>query len=230
MKRKELLIFDFDGTIADTKSVYYKSISDELKNYGFKEKDVDKAIDVGLSLRKTLGKLGLSFIVSWFLHKRIMKRVKRYANNVKKCRDVDSIKRLKCQKILITNSLKEFALPILRHLKLRKSFKEIYGADDFDDKEEFIKNYLRNNKVDKKNCFYIGDRAADVRLAKKAGIKSIIVTGKCSWDSRKEVLKQNPDFVVGDIKNLSEIFECFKNEILDSHRKSNFRDAQKCEY
>ena len=206
-KSQKFLIFDFDGTIADTRAVYYKAIFDELKEYGFSYEQVDKVIDIGLSIRNTLRKLGFNFLAVFFVKRAIMKKVLIHVNNVKKCRDVDSIKKIEVRKILITNSLKEFALPILKHLKLRKTFSEIYGADDFDDKEEFIKDYLKQNKVDKKNCYYMGDRATDARLARNAGIKSIIVSGKCSWDSRKEILEQNPDFVVDDINEIKQIVE-----------------------
>lgn len=201
----KILIFDFDGTIADTRAVYYEAMKDELRIFGYKENDIDKAIDIGLSLRKTLKKLGLSFIVSYFLHKKILKRIKKYIDEVKKCKDADAIKNIKGNKILITNSLKEFAIPILKHLRLRKNFSEIYGADEFDDKEEFIKSYLRKNKIDKKECYYIGDRAADAKLARDVGCKSIIVTGKCAWDSRKEIMEAKPDFIVDDIRDVGEI-------------------------
>jgi len=201
----KILIFDFDGTIADTKTLYYKAIFHELRFLGFSESQVDKAIDIGLSLRKTFSKLGFSYFKSWFLKNRIMKNIEEHINEVKKCRDVDAIKSISGRKILVTNSLKEFALPVLRHLKLKKTFDEIYGAEDFSDKAEFIRQYLRTRKIRKENCYYIGDRAADVRLARKVGCMSVIVSGKCAWNSRSEVLKEKPDFLIDDIAKISEI-------------------------
>jgi len=205
MGEKELLIFDFDGTIADTKSVYYKVIYEGVKKFGYSYQDVDKIVDLGLSLKNVLKKLGLSSLSLWFLHKKIMKNVKKQADKVKKCKDVDAIKELEDEKILVTNSLKEFVLPILKHFRLQKEFKEIYGAEDFTDKAEFIESYLRKNKIKKENCYYIGDRAADVKTAKKVGCRSIIICGKCAWDSRKEILEEKPDFVLEDIKDLRKI-------------------------
>lgn len=205
MEKKRVLIFDFDGTIADTKSLYYKAIYNEVKIFGYKYKDVDKVIDLGLSLKNVLKKLGFSFITSWFLHRKIMKNVKKYVNEVKKCKDVDSIKDIKEEKILISNSLKEFVLPIIRHFKLKSYFRKIYGAEDFTDKAEFIKNYLTKNKIKKENCYYIGDRSADVKIARKVKCKSVIVSGKCAWDSRTEILKEKPDFIIDDIKELKKI-------------------------
>ena len=203
--REKLLIFDFDGTIADTKALYYRAIFHELRFLGFSEKQVEKAIDVGLSLRKTFSKLGFSFFKSIFLKRKIMKNLEKHINDVKKCHDAELIKKVHGKKILVTNSLREFAVPVLKHLKIGDEFSEIYGADDFSDKAEFISGYLKKNKIDRKNCYYIGDRAADVILAKKAGIVSVIVSGKCSWNSRSEILKENPDFFISDLKEINEI-------------------------
>lgn len=203
--KSKFLIFDFDGTIADTKAVYYKVIYNKLKSLGYSYKQVDKAIDLGLSLKKTLKNLGLSFIVYWFLHKKIHKKVKKEVDKVKKCRDVDSIKNLTENKILVSNSLKEFILPIVKHFKLKKCFKGIYGAEDFSDKASFIKNYIKENKLKKQNCYYIGDRVADIKTARKAKCRSIIIAGKCAWNTKAELLKQKPDFIISSLKDLKRI-------------------------
>ncbi len=203
----KLLIFDFDGTIADTKEVYYHAMFGQLKEKGFDNKRIVRAIDMGMSLRKTLQNLGLGFIVSWIMKKRIMKTVKKEVDYVKKCRDVSAIKDIYEKKIIVTNSLKEFAIPILRHLKLKKYFSEVYGADDFSDKLEFIRGYLKNNKIAKKECYYVGDRAADVALARKVGCVSVIVSGKCAWNSRQELVEASPDFLLSDIGDLKQVLQ-----------------------
>lgn len=202
---EKLLIFDFDGTIADTKTLYYQAIFHELRFLGFSESQVDKAIDIGLSLRKTFTNLGFSFFRSWFLKNLIMKNLEKHINEVKKCKDAEAVKNIPGKKILVTNSLKEFALPVLKHLRLKKYFDEIYGADDFSDKAEFINTYLKKKKFGRKNVYYIGDRAADVRLARKVNCISVIISGKCAWNSRQEILKENPDFLIDDLAEVKEI-------------------------
>jgi len=189
-----LLIFDFD-----------KSIEASLQRWGFDKTQVDNAVDIGLSLRKTLGNLGLGFLSRWMLRRQIMKDVEKYTSLIKKCKDVDSINKISEKKILVTNSLKEFALPILKHLKLKKTFDEVYGADDFSDKARFISEYIKKNNMNKKECYYIGDRAADVKLARKAGCISVVISGRCAWNSRKELIKAQPDFILDDIAQLRKI-------------------------
>lgn len=202
----KLLIFDFDGTIADTKTVYYNSIGGELRMLGYREKDVDKALDIGMSLRRTLKRLHLGFISRFIMRRKIMKNVEKYTRKIKKCKDVDYIKSIEDKKILVTNSLKEFALPILKHLKLERDFSEIYGADDFSDKSDFIKSYIESRGLEKSECFYIGDRVADIKLARKVGCVSVVISGKCSWNSRADLLKARPDFILQDLGDLKKVF------------------------
>lgn len=203
----KLLIFDFDGTIADTKSTYYNSMKSELGVFGFTASQIDKAIDVGMSLKKTLDNLGFNFLVNWWIRRRIRRNVLYGLGKVQKCKDADWIKKIKFEKILVTNSLKEFAVPILQHLKLKREFSEIYGADDFSDKAEFISGYLKKRKIDRKECFYIGDRVADVLVSRKVGCKSVVISGKCAWDSRAELVKAKPDYLIDDLADLQEIID-----------------------
>lgn len=202
----KLLVFDFDGTIADSKNAYYSVIKRELGNFGFSEKEVEKAIDIGMSLRKTLGNLGLNFLVRWYLHARIMSQVKKYVKNIKRCHDVASIKKIKEKKIVVTNSVDEFALKVLKHLKINY-FDEVYGADDFSDKTDFIREYLRKNNINKKDCYYIGDRAADTKLAKDVGCKSIIISNSCSWNNKSQLIKSHPTFLISDLSKIKDIVE-----------------------
>jgi len=201
----KLLIFDFDGTIADSKSLYYKAIGDELRIIGLSEKQIDKAIDIGMSLRKTLRNIGLGFLSSWWMQKKILKRIEKYIPEVKKCHDAERIKEISGKKILVTNSLKEFVVPVLRHLGLKREFEEIYGANDFSDKAEFISQYIKNHKLNKKDVFYIGDRVGDVKLASKVGCVSVIVSGKCAWNPRKEIIAEEPDFLLDDLIDIKKI-------------------------
>ncbi|OGJ21881.1 hypothetical protein A3K73_06695 [Candidatus Pacearchaeota archaeon RBG_13_36_9] len=204
MKMK-LLIFDFDGTIVNTKALYYNAVYKNVKKFGYSYKDVDRVIDLGANIRQTLRKLGLNPFVTMFMKRKVMKDVLIDLPKVKKCRDVDSIRELRQEKILVTNSLKSAVYPLLKHFKLKKEFKEVYGFEDFIDKGKFLKEYIEKRKLDKNKVYYIGDRAADVRTARKAGCVSVVITGSCAWDSQKELLEQEPDFIIHSIKDLKKI-------------------------
>lgn len=203
--KPEILIFDFDGTLADTKALYYDEIKKELGNFKFSDKTIGRAIDWGLTLRKTLRRLGFNFLYTYILSKRIHKNVKRKLPFIKKCRKIDTIKSIKTRKIIVTNSVKDSITPIVKHYQLEKQFKEIYTGDDFPDKAEFILNYLKQNNIDVKKAVYIGDRVADIGVAKKVGCVSLIVAGKCAWDSPEDIIKNQPDIVLENLNDLNKI-------------------------
>jgi len=199
----KILIFDFDGTIVDTKALYYDAIYETIRKFGFKYKDVDKAIDMGETLRKMLKKIGFGFVSSLMLERRVMKHIKGKLKDVGKCKDVSVISKIKHDKIIVSNSSKYAIMPIVKHLELKKDFLGFYGAEDFDiDKASFITEYLKKGGIKKKECVYIGDRVADVGVASKVGCVSVIISGKCSWDSKKELINSRPDFLLGDLKDL----------------------------
>jgi len=206
-KRKKLLIFDFDGTIVDSKTAYYRSITKYLNPLGFSKKKIIERIDLGLNLWDTLEEFIPSVIKRWWMRNKIMKGVLEEATSIKRCHDSEHIKEIKARKILVSNSLSEFVIPVLRHFKMIRVFDKVYCADNFDNKTKFIKNYLKTKKINPKECFYVGDRVADVELAKKIRCNSIIVYGKCSWNSKKEIMKAKPDFVVPDLMLVKKIVE-----------------------
>ena len=134
-----------------------------------------------------------------------MRDVLRHVNEVRKCKDAEHIINIKEKKILVSNSLSEFIIPVLKHLDIENEFSEVYGAEDFGDKGKFISDYIEKNKLDKNLVYYIGDRVADVKLAKNVGVKSIIVSGKCAWNSKQDLIKAQPDFIVGELDDIKEI-------------------------
>lgn len=206
----KLVIFDFDGTVADSKSVYYSSINKHLNPLGFSRKRIDEAIDLGMNLGETLKKFVPGAIYRWWIRRKIMKDVLIETNEVRKCHDISHIKDIHIKKILVSNSLREFVCPVLKHLKARQYFNRVYCADDFNDKKKFILTYLKIHGIRPNEAFYIGDRVADVKLAKKLGLHNIIISGKCAWDSKKELLKAKPEFIVPDLIFVKRIVEKFR--------------------
>ncbi len=201
----KFLIFDFDGTIVDTKTLYYNAVYKNVKSFGYSYEDIDKVIDMGENLKSVLRRLGLKGLMILFMKRKIMKEVKKQLSTVHECKDVESIRGLKQEKILVTNSLKAAVLPLLKHFKLKKEFKEVYGFEDFSDKGRFLRDYIKERRLNPDECYYIGDRAADVKVAKKAKCNSVIITGKCAWDSATELIEQEPDYLIHSIKDLKEI-------------------------
>jgi len=206
----KLVIFDFDGTIVDSKRAYYNSISRHLIPRGIKGDEINRAIALGLSLSETLKRFIPGFFSRWLMRRSIMGDVIGRVNGIKKCHDVSLIKEIPRRKILVTNSLSGFVYPVLKHLGIRNYFAEVHCTDEFGDKGKFIMTYLKLHGIRPNEAFYIGDRVSDIKLAKKLGLHNIIINGRCAWDSREEVLRAKPEFIVPDLRDVKRIVEKFR--------------------
>ena len=65
-----------------------------------------------------------------------------------------------------------------------KYFDKFFYAENFSDKPSKIKELAKKYKINVKNIIYVADRTKDVKIARKAGCKIIIVLA-CSWDKNE---------------------------------------------
>jgi len=105
----KLVIFDFDGTIVDSKTAYYNSIIMHLSPLGFGQKSITEAIDLGLNLWDTLGKFVPSTLYRWWLKRKIMRDVSKEIKYIKKCHDAEHLKDIHIKKILVSNSYRNLS-------------------------------------------------------------------------------------------------------------------------
>lgn len=201
----KLLVFDFDGTIADTKKLYYNSIHKWLKKEKivFSEKQFKKFF--GLKVHDILAKLRIRGDIKKITEK-INADVFKNINKIKVSESVEYIKELNADKIIASNTPTRYMGAILRKNGLLKYFMVVCGGDKFVHKEDFIKKYIKNKKLNRKNVFYIGDMVKDVEIARKAGCVCVAVSHNISWSSRKDLLKAKPDFILNSLKDLSRLF------------------------
>jgi len=202
VQKPKILIFDFDGVLADTKKIWIscimkvlkeekfycpKCVTDIIVPFGRKMQDVLKMLDVPKHEIENIRRK---------VHKIVLKKKI-------KMQDIAPLKEIKIRKIILSNS------PgfVVRHVlggKMR-IFDRLYGSDDFSDKASFIKSLIKKHKFGKKDVWYVGDIGQDVRVARKAGCTSVILAGGFAWNPAKEVLKEKPDIIIRNFYDLKEV-------------------------
>ncbi|MEM3405934.1 MAG: HAD-IA family hydrolase [Candidatus Pacearchaeota archaeon] len=201
----KLLIFDFDGTLANTKNLWYNTIKKYLKKEGisFSKKDFHTKF-LGIKVEEILKKLKIKNKekIKKQIHKEVFYKIKK----VNLAKSINYLKKIKVKKIIISNTTTKNVLSCIKSKKINY-FKEIYGGDKFENKEEFIKEYIKNNKLNKDEVVYIGDTIRDIRLAKKIGCISIVIVHNISWNNKKELLRNNPSFVIESFKDLKDLIK-----------------------
>jgi phosphoglycolate phosphatase len=206
------IIFDFDGTIADTLSLILE-IADKLaKKYSYKKitkKDILRLREKTYAEAiRELGKFGMPVFRLPFLLKEGKDLM---AKEVSSCKPFSGL-----VEALKTLKEKGFSLGILTsnfqknvELFLKKNNLEIFDFIYSDNnpfllgKGDKLKKLIEKNHWRQDEVTYIGDETRDAEAAKKAGVKIISVAW--GFNSQKILKKQKPDFLIDKPEQLISI-------------------------
>ncbi|MGN0113908.1 MAG: HAD family hydrolase [Acutalibacteraceae bacterium] len=213
---KKLVIFDFDGTVADTSEgiLYCYRETARLMNYPpAPEKNFDGVIggNVDAGFRKVYGMSTRQSEKAALLYRQLyaekgMYMLKPY-DGIEEC-----FKQLKdCGFLIALATLKheKFAKPILDNLGLSQYFDCIcaYNGDKNCDKQQLLHNACRALAVSEESSVLIGDSAYDAEGAKSAGIDFVAVTYGFGFSNSQQAAASGADAVVSDV---DEIFNAVK--------------------
>ncbi len=213
MKKIDLMIFDFDGTLVDTGADLVQSINHTLKALGLPEKSGKEIISfVGDGVRKLMERAlgedrdGLHEnalrIFTEYYAKHLLDHSVLYSN----VRNVLEHFRQKT-KIILTNKRHQFTLKIAEGLKIDQYFAEIIGADS----TPFIKpdprvlgEVFKENRLPRERIVMIGDGVNDVMIARHTGILSCALLN--GLGNREDLLKLKADYYCEDVLELQSLF------------------------
>ena len=199
-----LIVFDFDGTLADTRELLLRIVSKHLLSF---------EISLTKNLLRFFGNTPLDHYISMTgiprnLVRSVSAGIKEDFMNeyhkIKPCKNLISIKNINIRKVIVSNNITSFVEKSIDFLHAN-FFDEVYGADCFTNhnKKWMIEKLRKKYRLDADEIIYVGDKDVDVDVARSVGCYSIIIAGKSAWSSRKHIIKKKPDYVVTDLGKLS---------------------------
>ncbi len=214
MKKVDLMIFDFDGTIADTATDLVSSINHMLTSMRLDTRTPDEIISfVGDGVHKLIERsLGDH-------HKGSMEEAMRiFSTHYEKhmmdhtvcCPQVlDVLKYFNHKmKVVLTNKRYHLTVAIARGLRIDRYFMEIVGADStpFQKPDPRVVEYLLDKySVSAQKAVLIGDGVNDIAAARNAGIVS------CSYlnglGDPEALLKMGADFYCENLMEINSLFQ-----------------------
>lgn len=193
----KVIIFDFDGTIADTLESVVKIVNKNADHFGHKKvTKEDIPYLQGKKPREILSYLGISILKFPFWIKRIHSEMNKEISNLTPTVNIfHTISELKQENhlgILTSNTL-ENVKKFLSKNDL-DVFDFIYTEKSVFGKSHVINKIAKTGKFDKNKMYYVCDEVRDIEAAKKSRVKSIAVTW--GYNSKKALEKEGPDFLV----------------------------------
>jgi len=203
-----LIIFDYDGTLADTFKFNYQVIKKYLATQNFKKFNKHDFIWIGVKNPfERFKEFGLS-------NKQIQELILNLeteslkTKTVKIFPDLKNVLKTLSQKhkvIVITSNTSKVVKDFVKHNKLNKNITEILGADKEKSKVKKIKKAIKKYKVKKTDVIYIGDTAGDIYEAKKVGVKTIAVSWGFSY--LKYLKEAKPDYLVNQPQGILKVID-----------------------
>jgi phosphoglycolate phosphatase-like HAD superfamily hydrolase len=196
-KNKKIVIFDFDGVLADTEEFCYKIHKTTNKNLTWKKWQdfCDGNFIDGINNAVA----GESHMIPEDFYERYQEEIEKI--NVNEVLDKTVIELSKSYIIsIVSSSGSKIIDTFLTKEKLREYFSDILGFDIHSNKTIKINTLLKKYNILPENAVFITDSLGDILEANKCGVKSIGVT----WGihPQKTLEKGHPAVIIDDPREL----------------------------
>jgi len=200
-----LLIFDFDGTIADSLHALLECINNNAHYYGYKKIDDVEALR-NKEAAEILKELGLSICKLPFVVQAVRNDMRSKIHALQPVPEIaEVLTQLHKKEIgmsIITSNATENVEIFLRNHNLN-FFKHIHGQSSIFGKSNLIKKFLASHKINAAKTIYVGDETRDIEAAKHNKIKSAAVTW--GFNSSQKLREKNPDYMLHHPKELFDL-------------------------
>ncbi len=206
---KPFLLFDFDGTIADSIHLGWKIANQMAPKFGHAEfTDEDFQRFRSMPMRKVLKELHIP------LHKiphaiaMALVEYKHFAHELEPCRGIipmlNQLSDMQIPMALLSSNSKENLYMFLWRMQIT-SFQWVEGTSGVLNKKLRIKQQIKKHKLDPRNVIYLGDETRDIDAAKKCGLRVIAVTW--GFHTAELLSSHDPDYLVNSPDEIVKIVQ-----------------------
>ncbi len=209
----DLIIFDLDGTLVDSRQDIVNAVNFMLDKLGLAEKSMDEIVSyVGY---------GITGLINKSLYPReaeLQEKALGFFRNYYKAHSADytylypGVKKIldhfkKKKMAVITNRNHKSSLNILEKMGICKYFLDVIGDDNTSclkpSKCQFDRLMKKTSVKDSKRAIMIGDMDVDAIAGRAAGVLTCVNT--YGFGKREDIEKVRPDYVIDDISELKSI-------------------------
>ena len=195
----KVIIFDFDGTIADTYNAIVEITNGLSLEFGYQPVEASELVQLkNMSSQEIIKQSKLSIFKIPFLLKRVKEDLTEKIGQLKPIFGIESsLLELMQQGYrlgIITSNSQENVVTFLNNNGLSSLFDFIYSGTTLFGKHRVIQKALKQHQITADSVLYVGDETRDIIAAQKSKIKMVAV----SWgfNSALVLSQYHPDFLI----------------------------------
>jgi len=201
------VVFDFDGTIVESRYLAIDILNQLAKKYGFRqieEKEFEKLRS--LSLLERCKYINIPVFMIPIVYVELKNKYQQATNELQLYKGISKVIRALKEKEYKLSIISSNSIDIITELLKKNdinSFDSIYSSKNYFGKDWAISAYLRKYSLNNKDVVYIGDEYRDIIASKRNNVKVIAVTW--GYDSLELLKTGKPDFIAaspGELLNI----------------------------
>lgn len=195
----KIIVFDFDGTIADTYHALVNLANQLADEFDYKPIDRDELLKLkDLSSWEIIKQAEIPLFKIPFLFKRVQSELGKEIHKIKLISGIETVLcKLKYRGyrlgIITSNSEKNVKI-VLNNYHLGSLFDFICAETTIFGKHRVINEVIKKKKINRTDIIYVGDETRDIRSAQKSKISVVAVAW--GFNSKQVLAKQKPEFLV----------------------------------
>lgn len=204
------LLFDFDGTLADSRRLSIQIYNDLAERYQFRRiTDHDIPQLHNMTIPERMRWMGVAMWVIPRLAIDVMRSYRQSLGTLEPCGDVGAIleqlHRSGYRMSIISSNHKDNIKDFLKKQGWLQWFEHVIGANQLFGKHQPIRKFMKQEKLNPAEVIYIGDEIRDIESCRKAGCRMCAVTW--GFDSVQLLEKSGPDYLTQSTDELLELLQ-----------------------
>ncbi|CDM92383.1 MULTISPECIES: HAD hydrolase-like protein [Limnospira] len=204
-RHEKIIIFDFDGTLADTLEVVISITNDLAADFGYSP---TTATDLQQLQNLNSWQIIKLSNISLFKIPKLLRRVQQeLQNNLGSIslfpgipEALNDLKNQGCQLSIITSNSPSNVEFVLNRHGVLALFDNLNSESTLFGKHRIINRLLKQQNIPKHKAVYVGDETRDITAAHKSQIKSIAVTW--GFNSANVLAQYQPDLMINQPQDL----------------------------
>lgn len=221
------IIWDFNGTILDDKQLSLDLLNEILEKQGKPPVDDEKYLELfGFPIKQYYIDAGVTFeeesfeeLAKWYIEKYqpLSLNLSLHDGVVE---TLVILKKMGIQNVCLSASEQNNLEEQLKHYGIYEHFSYVIGTDNIEAKGKEVAGikFLKKNKIDPRDCLYIGDTTYDYEVSRKMRVKAVLFSG--GHQAKSRLLGKTPIIV----DNVYDIIQLIDKEQRRGKMKKFFKD------